>query len=579
MHDLVTVVMNTNGSTPMLIEEATYSVLKQTYKHIHFLIICTHPDGFRLDREYPNVEIINTEPFKGFAQQIVFALKHVKTPYWAIVDSDDYVTPTHIEDMMKNLNYLKETNPSLGSSFYIESAKSVLSINNKIVMNNRSLWWACIFTKLTEAQLRTLQEKADKMSGLPFFAGFDGHVLSTFPEQYKIQNNKVSYLYRRAISYQISDPYSKHRNIPDRLPVIVPQLYNDYQKQIEDFEQSLGMSDSTINYYDVMFFQTLLTHFKELKVIELGCGNSTVAIEAYGADVLSFTKDIDRKTYFEKRLDFGKICLWNDEKELPTCKILFVNDKHFENEVEHVILKSSPMCVVFKSGCVELEHIVRLPIFSNYVLFVQNEGATSYIIYVLKSEYNNMPINLMRRAKDGNIVRPKPSIKDMASDFARAMLKWAKSGCKLVSNEEYVRRRQICNECYGGWKCPKCGCQLWAYVALQTVNCEKWIKEHPKAIDKLNEEDNDQMLYFEDEQQAKHAFPSLFQQTKSFTGSAIKQIIAGHPKRTEDEMKRIQEICNDCEFFVQDKKRCKKCGCYMNVKQRWKTSHCKIGKW
>jgi len=117
------------------------------------------------------------------------------------------------------------------------------------------------------------------------------------------------------------------------------------------------------------------------------------------------------------------------------------------------------------------------------------------------------------------------------------------------------------------------------YEITNKQEIEKWIKEHPKAIDKLNEDNNDQMLYFEDEQQAKHAFPSLFQQTKSFTSSAIKQITAGHPKRTEDEIKRIQEICNDCEFFVQDKKRCKKCGCYMNVKQRWKTSHCKIGKW
>jgi hypothetical protein len=70
----------------------------------------------------------------------------------------------------------------------------------------------------------------------------------------------------------------------------------------------------------------------------------------------------------------------------------------------------------------------------------------------------------------------KLTLLQMAGDFAKAMLRWGKSGMACVSKDEYILRRSICNECTDSWRCPHCGCMLWAKVALATEKCslKKW---------------------------------------------------------------------------------------------------------
>ena len=68
------------------------------------------------------------------------------------------------------------------------------------------------------------------------------------------------------------------------------------------------------------------------------------------------------------------------------------------------------------------------------------------------------------------IVKP-PTIPQMAASFSKAMLRWAKSGLKTVSKIEYIKRRSICSDCAGGWRCPHCGCAIKAKVALATEKC------------------------------------------------------------------------------------------------------------
>jgi len=72
--------------------------------------------------------------------------------------------------------------------------------------------------------------------------------------------------------------------------------------------------------------------------------------------------------------------------------------------------------------------------------------------------------------------RPKPTLTDMAGHFTKAMVKWAGKGFKTVSKDEYIKRRKICTDCAGGWRCPHCGCQIWAKAALITETCpdKKW---------------------------------------------------------------------------------------------------------
>lgn len=75
-----------------------------------------------------------------------------------------------------------------------------------------------------------------------------------------------------------------------------------------------------------------------------------------------------------------------------------------------------------------------------------------------------------------SVQRAKPTLLQMASDFAKAMLRWSGKGFACVSKDEYIKRRSICSECTNGWRCPHCGCMLWAKVALATEKCpgNKW---------------------------------------------------------------------------------------------------------
>ena len=38
-------------------------------------------------------------------------------------------------------------------------------------------------------------------------------------------------------------------------------------------------------------------------------------------------------------------------------------------------------------------------------------------------------------------------------------------------------------------------------------------------------------------------------------------------------------ICRECEFYLAEQEKCKKCGCYMNAKTKLETAKCPVGKW
>jgi hypothetical protein len=73
--------------------------------------------------------------------------------------------------------------------------------------------------------------------------------------------------------------------------------------------------------------------------------------------------------------------------------------------------------------------------------------------------------------------------------------------------------------------------------------------------------------------------PSTFQMAKNFVKSATKHVASGMGQVTPEQQKNRLEICNDCEFAVQEKSRCGKCGCFLQTKTKWATSNCPIGKW
>ena len=77
-------------------------------------------------------------------------------------------------------------------------------------------------------------------------------------------------------------------------------------------------------------------------------------------------------------------------------------------------------------------------------------------------------------------------------------------------------------------------------------------------------------------------YPSIGKMAGSFIKESAKYLAAGRPKRTETEQDKCKAICQGCVSYIEDTRfgpRCSKCGCRMNLKKRWSTSHCPEGKW
>lgn len=77
--------------------------------------------------------------------------------------------------------------------------------------------------------------------------------------------------------------------------------------------------------------------------------------------------------------------------------------------------------------------------------------------------------------------------------------------------------------------------------------------------------------------------PSFTDMAKGLLGSA-KDIVGGALQGegvmvTEDVYNTRMSICNGCEFFRKEDKRCSQCGCFMEAKTRFKKTYCPIHKW
>ena len=70
-----------------------------------------------------------------------------------------------------------------------------------------------------------------------------------------------------------------------------------------------------------------------------------------------------------------------------------------------------------------------------------------------------------------------------AAQFGKEFIKFAKSGMKVVSQEQYIERLEICNTCEHrrNETCGLCGCLLGTKAQWSTTDCpdKRWkrIKE------------------------------------------------------------------------------------------------------
>ena len=78
-------------------------------------------------------------------------------------------------------------------------------------------------------------------------------------------------------------------------------------------------------------------------------------------------------------------------------------------------------------------------------------------------------------------------------------------------------------------------------------------------------------------------FPSLPDQAKNATlliADVIRNAIQNNQLfTTKEEKKRRYDICQACEFFNAEEKRCTKCGCYMEHKTGLTAAQCPEKKW
>ena len=76
--------------------------------------------------------------------------------------------------------------------------------------------------------------------------------------------------------------------------------------------------------------------------------------------------------------------------------------------------------------------------------------------------------------------------------------------------------------------------------------------------------------------------PSLTTMAGNLVGAVAKEaaaIAAGAPAATDEDIEARMVICRTCEFYIQDKERCSKCGCFMRAKSRLRSAKCPEGKW
>lgn len=75
-----------------------------------------------------------------------------------------------------------------------------------------------------------------------------------------------------------------------------------------------------------------------------------------------------------------------------------------------------------------------------------------------------------------------PTITQMAENFGKALVNYAKDGFTNVNDEEFERRIQICNsnECgeYNSGRCNLCGCYLTLKAKWASQSCPSPIKDY-----------------------------------------------------------------------------------------------------
>jgi hypothetical protein len=111
---------------------------------------------------------------------------------------------------------------------------------------------------------------------------------------------------------------------------------------------------------------------------------------------------------------------------------------------------------------------------------------------------------------------------------------------------------------------------LWVRLIEQypeaTILAKEVWKNYQRHIDNLNKADDPNL-------------PPLTTMAANLAGAIARDLKAGRPRRTAEQVDAIIGICKSCEKWRPTDRRCSLCGCYMQHKAAWATEHCKLNKW
>ncbi len=216
----LTVIMHTNGCYPKYIQAAICSVLRQSYADFTLLVNNGHPfSNLKLDKKYPNVRIIN-RPYENFVQQMASSFKHINTPYWCVVDSDDFIMPNHLEQLMRHrfASAYAQYN-CIGVPMIMKTVKGQ---PQKLI---RASWVRFIYNWIDPEVIQKLADEYKRSYG------FDQAI-----DRMPVWNRKIlpditvpTYMYRRKEVGHVSDRkrFLKVQRDPEKIPIIVPQPFRD----------------------------------------------------------------------------------------------------------------------------------------------------------------------------------------------------------------------------------------------------------------------------------------------------------------------------------------------------------------
>ena len=195
----ITVIMNTYRRSDLYLAEAIESFLRQSYKDAILQITNTHPTPLKLDKEYDNVVIYNIKDVFGqYPRHAVWSVFRVETPYWTILDDDDIILPSYLEEF----NGIIENNPD--EYIQIIRNKRIFDDNGKITKIECGGWGGRLLSRFRIVDLVNILQRMsfNSYQGIDNFLTWRTHkgrqIKVKLPLTYITRRqNDVAHIYKR----------------------------------------------------------------------------------------------------------------------------------------------------------------------------------------------------------------------------------------------------------------------------------------------------------------------------------------------------------------------------------------------